>query len=234
MKPVLIIQNTPVEHAGRLRGLLTARGLPVETLIAPQAAFLPGTPADFAGIVVMGGPQAVYEEAAYPYLSAEIALCREAVAAGVPVLGICLGGQVLARALGGSVKPGPDKEIGWAPLTFMPEGQGHALFAGLPAEHPAFHFHGDCFELPPGCTGFAATATTPCQGFFRDEKTVAFQFHPEVDRPLIEDMLAELDSYVRANGFDPERIRADSARYLEEYTRRYNRVFERWIDTLER
>jgi GMP synthase-like glutamine amidotransferase len=152
----------------------------------------------FDMLIIMGGPMGVYEEAQWPWMKAEKAFIRQAVEAGKIVLGICLGSQLLAEALGAKVYPNSVKEIGFFPVKVMDD----ALTARLPNEWMVFHWHGDTFDLPEGAVLLASSAACKNQAY-RKGKCVGLQFHPEADAALIQQMVhyekAELvkDEYVQ-------------------------------------
>src|SRR5262249_22554762 len=120
---------------------------------------------DDAGLIVMGGPMGVYEADRYPFLRQEMALIERAVGDGKPVLGVCLGSQLLAAALGADVYKGPQKEIGWYPITLSEAGARDRLLAGVPRTFIGYSWHGDVFAVPPGATGLASSELTACQAF---------------------------------------------------------------------
>jgi GMP synthase (glutamine-hydrolysing) len=130
-------------------------------------------------LVVMGGPMNIYEEDRYPWLSQEKAFLADAIAKGKLVLGVCLGAQLIADVLGGPVSRNQVKEIGWWPVSLTAEAASSAVFQNLPAEFPAFHWHGDTFQIPPGALAIASTAGCANQGFVYRNKVVGLQFHLE-------------------------------------------------------
>ena len=158
-KTCLAVRHVAFEDLGLLGRLVAARGYGVryhdagvqpidaETLLAPDL------------LIVLGGPIGVYERDAYPFIADEVAAITGRLAADKPMLGICLGAQLMAAALGASVAPGPVKEIGWAPLTLSSAGRKSVL-APL-GETPVLHWHGDNCELPAGCTHLASTRALP-------------------------------------------------------------------------
>jgi GMP synthase (glutamine-hydrolysing) len=177
-----------------------------------------------AGLVVLGGPMGVGQGRRYPFLRAEKQLLREAVQAGKPVLGICLGAQLLAAALGGRVGPAPRPEFGLGPVTLLAAGrQDPVLSAGLPA-HPGgryaagadkvwvFHWHEDALSLPPGAERLARTRHCADQAFRVGERVYGVQFHPELDV----DRAADWEVAVHGQVLSPPAIR----RALEQSGRR--------------
>lgn len=231
MRRVLIIQNDAQEGAGLLGPLLAERGYAAHTVFGWE---LSGEQArDFSALVILGGAQAAYETVQYPYLLGEMQQCRNFIAADKPVLGLCLGAQLLARAIGGEVRPNAQKEIGWGEISLGKAAADDALLADLPASFPVFHFHGDYFPLPPGCDNLAASTLTECQLFRQRRGVYGFQFHLEADLTLIEVMCRNNVDYMGANGFDAERVIAASADYLQAALERSTTILQRWLDLVE-
>lgn len=133
------------------------------------------------GLVVMGGPLGAYEEDRYPFLRKECELLGAAARRGSPVLGVCLGAQLLAKALGAKVFPGPGKEIGFGSIDLTAAGRQDPLFAGLGNALPAFHWHGDTFTLPEGAVLLASSPMYAHQAFRFGSQAYGFQFHIEQD-----------------------------------------------------
>lgn len=145
--------------------------------------------ADFDWLVIMGGTMGTYEEDQFPWLRPEKTFIREAIAAGKTVLGICLGAQLIANALGSAVYPAAQKEIGWWPLRKTAAGRTHPLLATLPDEFIALHWHGDTFDLPAGAELLASSVACVNQAFAVGPRVVGLQFHFEVTRAAVRQML---------------------------------------------
>ena len=131
-------------------------------------------------LILMGGPMDVFDFHMHAWMQEEIDWVRDFIESGNPVLGICLGAQILAVALGEEVYPGQEKEIGWHTLQFLPSLGEFKIFRELPASRKVFHWHGDTFNIPGGATRIASTGLFPNQGFIFDRRVVALQFHLEV------------------------------------------------------
>lgn len=148
----------------------------------------------------------VYEEDRYPWLRDEHQLLQEAIALDLPTLGVCLGSQLIAKAAGARVGPGPEKEIGWYSLMLTPEGKRDPLFLGFPSTFDAFEWHGDVFDLPPGSVGLVSSARYPTQAFRVGHRVYGLLFHLEVTASMVRKMveafgdeLARLDGPPRRN-----------------------------------
>jgi GMP synthase-like glutamine amidotransferase len=131
-------------------------------------------------LIVMGGPMGVYDQDRHPWLKNEIAWIGDAIAAGKTVMGICLGAQLIAAALGSKVYPNSQKEIGWFPVTLTEEGRRSPLLRGFPSAVPVFHWHGDTFDLPPGGTHLITSTACVNQAFSYRDRVIGLQFHLEV------------------------------------------------------
>lgn len=179
VRTALILSHLAFEDAGTLGKILEKRGFRLEVAEpALSATHLPD-PARPDLVVVLGGPFGVYEEDSYPHISGEIAYIRERLDLEKPIIGICLGAQLMARALGGRVFPSGTHEIGWYPL-FLTEEARLTPFPLLGDGTPMLHWHGDTFDLPPGIPNLARTESVPHQAFMVENYGLALQFHPEI------------------------------------------------------
>jgi len=184
---VLIIQHVACEGPGLLEDVLLRKGWEIDL----RCMELPGTslPADlndYQAFIILGGPMGAYEEGIYPYLFKVQDLVRKAVDTGIPTVGICLGGQIVARALGADVGPNPIKEIGWSPVQLLPEGMKSPLFSDLPSIFSVFQWHQDTFSLPPGAVLLVKGEDCENQAFVYGGHIWAMQFHLEVTPAMIE------------------------------------------------
>jgi len=210
MKRALIVRHTPFEGAAGFREPIERAGYAFGRINIgdPEFASLDWLDPDL--VVVMGGPMGVYERDAHPWIDREVTGIALRLVAGRPTLGVCLGSQLIAAALGARVYPGPVKEVCFAPIQLSEAG------ARSPLRHladvPLLHWHGDTFDLPPGAERLAATDAYANQAFRIGDSLLALQFHPEMgEDPRFAEWL-ENEDYIRAAGNDPARLRDDHDR----------------------
>ena len=209
MKPILVIeQDPPLEGLGLLAERLELSGLPYRRIQTWRESLDEVRPAAFAGIVPLGGNMGARDEADHPFLAEERRLLADAVEQGVPVLGICLGAQILARALGATVKGGGSPEIGWLDVAPTPAADGDPLLGHLEAPTGVFQWHLDAFDLPEGAVHLATSAQYPNQAF-RLGEAWGVQFHPEVDYEQFAIWIGNHPGAAEACGLDEEAIRND-------------------------
>lgn len=227
-KTCLAVRHVAFEDLGLLGPLVAARGYGVRYHDAGVQPFDPGTLLAPDLLIVLGGPIGVYEQNAYPFIADEVAAIAARLAAGKPMLGVCLGAQMMAAALGARVAPGPVKEIGWAPLTLSSAGQKSAL--ALLGATPVLHWHGDNCELPAGCTKLASTQHCPVQAFLRTPQQLALQFHLETEPARFESWLVGHAVELAKAGLDPRELRTQ-ARTQGPVTRELGKkVLAAWLD----
>lgn len=181
-KEIVIIRHAPHEGPGYLAEFLAQRGLPYRLVCVDRHDPLPESIAGISGLVLMGGPMSVNDP--LPWIPRELDLIRQAVAAGVPVLGHCLGGQLMAKALGAKVGPNRVKEIGWLPVEAIAGPEARAWMDGLPPRFEVFHWHGETFALPPGATPILRSRACRHQAFVLGPH-LAFQCHVEMTPQLV-------------------------------------------------
>ena len=206
-RPVLVLQHAPAEGPALIARAL--RGIPrVTRIVLDEASPDLPDPRDVAAVVAMGGPMNV-DDPRYPGLAAERRLLADAVDAGVPVLGVCLGMQLLARALGARVHPGAGWELGFAPVDVVAP---DPVLAPLGERPTVLHWHGDHAELPAGATLLATSAVTPVQAF-RAGSALGLQFHLEVDGATLHEWLRvpEMVADLATHGIRDLTAQADAA-----------------------
>ena len=231
---VCAIQHVACETPGLIAEVLEAQGIAVEHIRPFQQQAVPRSLDGHAGLVLMGGPMGVYEQDQYPFLKDEIRLIRQAVRAGKPVLGVCLGSQLLAAALGAPVTRGPRKEIGWFPVTLTPAAAQLAPWRAAPPRFTAFHWHGDVFALPAGAVPLAASELTAHQAFAYGPAAWGILFHLEVTEAIIAGMVASFADELRDAGVDGRELIAQAGRFLPELSAIGRTIFEGWAGLVKK
>ena len=181
---VLVIMHVESEGVGTLERPLRQAGAQVETARLYAGARLPDRADDYLAVVSMGGPMNVYEEEKYPFLKEETAFLAQAVARNLPVLGVCLGSQLIAKACGARVFKSPAAEVGFSEVSLTEAGWRDPLFRGLPEALPVFQWHEDTFDLPEGATLLAEAPACRHQAF-RYRNAYGLQFHLELNGDML-------------------------------------------------
>jgi GMP synthase-like glutamine amidotransferase len=246
MKPVAVFQHSPEAGPGYFAEWLAQQGIAMCLIRIDQGDVVPEGADKFSGLCFMGGPMSVND--ALPWIAPELALIRDADARGIPVIGHCLGGQLLARALGGAVTENPVKEIGWARLRVTDADTARAWLGTDRTDEPEFfQWHGDTFSLPPGAVNFLASDLCANQAFVIERSGyahLAMQFHCEMTPALVQDWATDpegvaeiVEERQRTGGAgvsDPDAM----LREVELRTPRMNavaaRLYERWARGLAR
>lgn len=223
-----MLQHTPSEDLGTIEHALRGHGIGFEYIETYAGKIVPHEMAGKAGLIIMGGPMGVYEEAQFPFLRDEMRLIESALSADFPVLGVCLGSQLLAAALGAKVRKGKRKELGWHAVSLTESAAHDPLFAGLEPEIWPFHWHGDIFALPPQTVSLASSELTPCQAFRFGKSAYGILFHLEVTPEQISKMLAVFGDELREAGGDAAMIAAEIPRRLPALKEISGKVFSRW------
>jgi len=227
VRPVLVLTHAPHEGPG---GIARALDVPygVRTVLDVADPRLPA-PADVSGVVVMGGPMDADDVAGHPGLAAERRLLAAAVDADVPVLGVCLGHQLLALALGACLHRRTASEVGFAPLSVVADDPVLDGLGGAGAAPIVLHWHSDEVDLPAGATLLASSDVTAVQAF-RAGSALGVQFHPELDLAMLDLWLATPDMVAGLDDDEVETLRADGARHLPALLPAAQRVFAAFAD----
>lgn len=230
MKIVTAIRHVPFEDLGAFEAAFRDTGYVIRYFEAGMddiGAIDPSTDI----LVVLGAPIGAYEEDKYPFVLDELLLLERRVSAARPTLGICLGAQLIARALGSPVYPGARKEIGWGPVDLTPEGRRSPL-QNL-EDVPVLHWHGDTFDLPNGAKGLASTALTANQAFAFGAAVLALQFHPEVEARNFERwLIGHALEVASVPGLSVGGLRQDAQRFAAATAARGVRLLRDWLDGL--
>jgi len=195
----LFLQHHPCEHPGLLGDFLREKGVSWQAAKLYRRDPVPD-PLDYEALVALGGPPNVYQEEEFPYLALENAAIKDALSSGIPFLGICLGAQLLAKALGARVRPNPVKEIGFYPASLTSGAKGDLLFQGLGRRFTPFHWHGDTFDMPEGAVRLAGSPLCENQAFRYGKKAYGLQFHLETTPAMVATWAEEYHSELSALG----------------------------------
>lgn len=227
-----ILSHLPFEDLGSLEPELIRRGFTISVIEAATAKFPVPELQDSDLLVVLGGPIGVYDAGDYPFLTNEIDAIRQRLDARKRTLGICLGAQLMAAALGARVYPGKrGSEIGWSPLLPSAGGAAPDWFAPLLANDlNVFHWHGDTFDLPQGALPLARTALYENQAFAVGDFAVALQFHPEVTEMGLERWYVGHSCELRQKGIAVKHLRADARSYAPALEKAASEFWGLWSD----
>ena len=195
MQQALCLQHVPFEGPGFFCQALTTRHYELHCCVVPQEG-LPKHQPDF--LLVMGGPMSVNDSD--PWIGRELQFIRQAIERGIPTLGVCLGSQFIAKAIGGHVKPGPVLELGPVPITLTSEGRGDPVFSAFPDNLDVFQWHGEGITLPSTAIPLASSEKYPIQAFRYGHQTYGLLFHPELEPEGVEALCRECANDVRKAG----------------------------------
>jgi GMP synthase (glutamine-hydrolysing) len=230
----LVLQHISCETAGLYEEVLRERGASIHRVEVDEGQQLPDWQV-FDAVVAMGGPMSVNDDTRLPWLTAEKRLIRDAVLAGRPYWGVCLGAQLLAASLGARVYAGPSPEIGVMPVQLTAAARADAVFAGVPPDLLTFQWHGETFDLPAGATLLASSPAYSKQAFRWQDKAYGIQFHLEVSAPAVELWSKEQgykEGLERALGEGAATRLAGALDEHQKALHTYGRVmFENWLKT---
>ncbi len=229
MKTALAIRHVPFEDLGAFEPALSRRGYAIRYAEAGEP-LLDERQEDI--VFVLGGPISANDEARYPFLKAELALIERRLKRGAATVGICLGAQLLARALGARVYPGNATEIGLFPIQLTPKGRDSCLspFARDPL---VMHWHGDTFDLPRGAAQLASTEITANQAFAFGPNTIGLQFHPEIQPARFERWLVGHAHELEHGGVDVCALRTAMLKNGPALEEKATRMLDIWLDQLD-
>jgi GMP synthase (glutamine-hydrolysing) len=227
----LVIRHVACEDLGNLGLVLHQRGLVVRYVEAGVKDLAQLNPLAPEVLIVLGGPIGAYQEHAYPFLTDELRMLERRLGADLPTLGICLGAQLMARALGAKVYPGPRKEIGWAPLQFSEAGRRSCLRYLAKGQTAVLHWHGDTFELPAGATPLASTPEYENQAFAWGARGLALQCHAEVTAPGLERwFISHAHEVDHTPGVSVGQLRKDTQYYAPRLQVRAASIWQTWVN----
>ncbi len=234
MKKLLVLQHVPHELLGTLNPLLKRSGFRIRYVNFARHPDAQPSLDGYNGLVVLGGPMSVNDADRLPHLTTEMRLIEEALRRNIPVLGICLGAQLIAKTLGADVYPNKEKEIGWYDVSPTDEAESDPLLLGFQKTETIFQWHGETFDIPKSTRHLAFSSLCVNQAFRYGNNVYGFQFHLEVDEPMIHRWLrvAENREEIAALGgtIDPERIHRDTPEHMARLHQLSTRVFGEFIN----
>jgi len=237
VRKLLVCQHVPFEILGTLNPLLKDAGFRIRYVNFGRNPDQRPVLDKYAALIVLGGPMNSDQIDTYPNLQAEVELIREAADRDMSVLGICLGAQLLAKALGGSVSRNPVREIGWYDVELTPAGTDDPVLSTFAKQQQVFQWHEDGITLPDDCVHLARSPASEVQAFRHGEHVYGFQFHPEVDSSLIERWLNVPDNQpileAEQGNVVPDEVRAQTSERIADLQELSRRTFGRWIDRFE-
>ena len=230
-KNFIVLQNVECEGLGSLADILTSHGYDYKIVQLDKGEDAPKTMENYAGLIILGGPMNVYQTDLFPFLLDADRLIKQAINTDKPLLGICLGSQLIAKALNTKVYAGEKKEIGWLPISLSNQGKTDPLFNQLPSKLTVFQWHGDTFNLPPGAIHLASSDLFQNQAFRLGKACYALQFHLEVTSKMINTWLdeyqTELDSLKGI--VNPHQIQQKTNTEVERLTHYSHAVFSNFL-----
>jgi GMP synthase (glutamine-hydrolysing) len=234
---ILVFQHVPYEPLGTLDPLLKDAGFRIRYVNFGRNPQERPTLDKYAAVIVLGGPMNSDQIDSFPNLITEVEIIREAVERDMSVMGICLGAQLLAKALGGSVRRNRQREIGWHDVHLTDAGEQDPVLSAFARRQPVFQWHEDGIELPSDCVHLASSPASHVQAFRHGEHAYGFQFHLEVDSSLVERWLTVADNQpmlaAEAGNVDPDTVRGQTSEQITDLQALSRETFGRWIDRFE-
>jgi GMP synthase-like glutamine amidotransferase len=232
---VLIIKHVEIEGPGLIESCLSQGKIPYKILNLKPGVHLPNLH-DFSTIILLGGPMNVYEEDRYPFLREEDLFIKEAIQQGKTVLGICLGAQLMAKALGAKVTTAPVKEIGWYDVSLTRAGSHDPFFSRFPKTFSVFQWHEDTFDIPSAAKLIASSNPVPHQAFRYGENAYGLQFHLEVTEEMIRDWMKAYEEEFNGSKtplLPKLRILSETEKKIGTYKRRGMEFFRNFFEKSE-
>jgi len=237
MKRLLVFQHVAYEVLGKLDPLLRSAGFRIRYVNFGREPDTQPDVSKYDALVILGGPMNVSQTDAYPHLETEIRCIQEAIEQNMPILGICLGAQLIAAALGAKVYSNTVKEIGWYDVTPTQDGLRDPVIKYLAGDEQIFQWHGDTFDIPEGAVHLASSPWCPNQAFKFGEWIYGLQFHLEVDKPMVERWFTIPNMYEEAANAEkvktPDEILKDTGKYISASTDLGETFFNAFIELIK-
>ena len=234
MKPVAIFRHSPTEGPGYFATYLESRNIPWHLIAVDQGNAVPPDPQQFGGLVFMGGPMSVNDE--LPWIAPVLQLIRQAAALDVPVLGHCLGGQLISKAFGGTVARNPVKEIGWGEVLIADNPVARQWFGPGIERFESFHWHGETFTIPQGAVRIMGNRYCENQGFVIGN-SLGMQCHVEMTEELVKSWCETGADEIAESGGpavqSPQRIRQGMQAKLVALRSVASRLYDQWVKGLK-
>jgi GMP synthase (glutamine-hydrolysing) len=234
---ILVFQHVAYEPLGTLDPLLKEAGFRIRYVNFGRDPNQRPSLDKYAALIVLGGPMNSHQIDTYPNLTTEMHVIREAVESDMSVLGICLGAQLLAKALGGAVVRNPAREIGWYDVQLTEHGESDPVLSTFATTQRVFQWHEDGIELPDDAVHLASSSISPVQAFRYGEHAYGFQFHLEVDDSLVERWLTVPDNQKvlgeERGRVDPQLIREQTTEFIVGLQNLSRHTFSRWVERFE-
>ena len=237
MADICVLQNVHCEDLGLIEQILPGYGLTPHYVQTFAGEPVPKKLKNAAGLVIMGGPMSVYDHRQYPFLLDAMKLIDQVLKAEKPVLGICLGSQLLAAALGADIRRGPQKEIGWHEVELSAASRSDRMWTGVEPRFMGYHWHGDIFSLPDGAMSLASSQLTRHQAFSYGDRVYGLLFHMEVTEKMVQDMVGTFADELDQEKLDGREILAQTNQYIQSLQGIGYTAFQNWaalvLETLE-
>ena len=231
MSEFLVLQHIECEDLGTIANAMSQRGIGYKYVRLFDGEPVPSDPGNYSGMIILGGPMNVYEEDKFPYLKDEDILIKKAVKNDMPVLGICLGGQLIAKATGAKVKKGTKKEIGWYDLKLTKDSRQDKVFNSLPGTIKVFQWHGDTFDIPDGAVHLAGSGLFSNQAYRVGSSIYGLQFHLEVTQEMINRWISEYEEELSTLDYiNAGRIISDTPVYIDNLNRCAELFFDKFFE----
>ncbi|MGZ3721749.1 MAG: type 1 glutamine amidotransferase [Bdellovibrionales bacterium] len=235
MRKVIVFQHVAHEILGTLNPLLKKRGFRVRYINFDRYPESEPSLEKYNGLIVLGGHMGVYEAETYRHIKVELKLIEEALKKEIPILGICLGAQMLAHVLGAEVRKSAEKEIGWCEVELTAHGEKDPLLGHFKKHERVFQIHGDTFDIPKSAEHLAASKVCRSQAFRVGDKVYGLQFHLEVDEAMVHRWLKTpqniKDLHESQGKYTAENIKLETTKHIARSLELSRQTFQKFIDT---